>query len=99
MTNLLNELYEKKLRSNCNYEQINDSIIIYLGMDQFIIVNNYFGVIAVGVRGFSYEKQTSYIKYKLVNDSVSEVKVRKLIKKYENKLRVAHCIIDNNYVL
>lgn len=68
---------------------VKNNYITYLNTFQFIISNNYYGLIAIGERHYNYEKKCSQIEYNLINENVlNESEIKKIIKKYEIALKV-----------
>lgn len=96
---MLKELYNKKLRYNCSYYELKSEIysnllIIFLGTSDFIIVNNFFGVVAIGKRGFNFDKEQALYTYQLIENSIHISRIEQLIKTYEAKrLKIKNVLI------
>lgn len=88
--NFLDDLYNHKAKYNCSYYELKSKekpniIIMFLGSNEFIISNNYFGVVAVGVRGFDYDTETANYTIKQKGDFVFRSRLAKLCQKYETE--------------
>ena len=87
---MMKSLYDSKLKYNCSYyemkrENKSDLLIVFLGTSDFIITNNYWGVIAYGKRDFDFDKNISIYTYLQVNNHICKSEIERLIKKYEIK--------------
>ena len=60
-------------------------LIVFLGTSDFIIVNNYYGVVAFGVRSYNYDTETSTYKVKEQGEHIGRAKLSQLCRHYENK--------------
>ena len=91
MTDLFNELYNKKLIYNCCFKVLkrtdkSDLLLIYLGTSEFIIVNNYCGVVAYGTRKYNFDTNELFISYENKKDSfVNCSTIEKILTKHERE--------------
>ena len=88
--NFLEDLYNHKAKYNCSYYELKSKekpniIIMFLGSSEFIISNNYFGVVAVGVRSWNYDEQKATYKVQIKADKISRSRLAKLCQTYERK--------------
>lgn len=75
-----------------------NNYIIYLNTYQFIISNNYYGLIAIGERHYNYEKQCSEIECHIKNEKVmTNSQIDALIMEYEKVLNTpaTHILYKN----
>lgn len=100
MNDTIKKLYDEKLKYNCYCENITTNkngvlYLVYLGCNDFIIINNYYGVVAVGDRVFNYDTKQLNIKYEIINNNIYYGNVEKLLKKHENNFKTNSDIIIN----
>lgn len=86
----LQKLYNEKLKYNCTYatrETANgpDLAIIFLGTEDFIIISNYWGVVAMGQRSFNYDLMKATYNTIEKGGHIARSYIEKIIKKYETK--------------
>ena len=90
----ITELYHNLLKYNCGYAiqgtKDNQLIIVYLGCDNFIIINNHYGVVAYGSREWDDNKNKSLIDYVITKSNFTPGDIERLIINYEkNNLNIA----------
>ena len=74
--------------------QHGDEFISYLNTSNFIISNNYYGLLAYGERSYNYAKKTVFITYKIINHYViTNSTCEFLIKKFEKKINTKNVVI------
>jgi len=81
-------LYNSKLKYNCSYYEMkhkyrSDLLILFLGTSDFIITNNFFGVVAYGKRNFDFDNTKAIYTYKQIENSISKSDLVAIMKKYE----------------
>ena len=102
---MISELYNKTLRYNCSYYEMKSEVysnllIVFLGTHEFIITNNYFGVVALGRRSFDFDKRKAIYKYELKVNSIELSRIEQIIRKYEqNRLKINNISIERVGVL
>ena len=62
-----------------------DLLIIFIGTKDFLIVSNYWGVVALGSRSFDYDQQKALYTYERKANSVLHSRICSVIKQYEKK--------------
>ena len=87
---MIEKLYSEQLTFNCSYyemksENKSDLLIVFLGCSEFLITNNYWGVVAIGRRAFDFDTNTAKYKYTMTRQQVEASRLEKLIKTYEAK--------------
>lgn len=85
----LENLYNYKAKSNCSYYEKKsnkgDLLIVFLGCSEFLIVNNYWGVVALGVRSFDFDTNKALYKVKEKGNHYTRGTLESIITAYENK--------------
>lgn len=97
MKEFMKKLYDEKLRFNAAVQKATvnniEYNIIYIGTSDFIIINNFYGVVAVGSRSLAYglgdQIENINIYYEIKEPSVSHSTIETICKKYE-RLRLKH---------
>lgn len=95
----LDNLYEHKAKYNCSYYEKKsnkgDLLIIFLSCSDFFIVNNYWGVVAVGVRSFDFDNNTALYTIEEKGNHYTKSTLESIVRTYENKrLNIAKVKID-----
>ena len=62
-----------------------DLLIIFIGTKEFLIVSNYWGVVALGSRSFDYDQQKALYTYERKANSVFHSRICSVIRQYEKK--------------
>lgn len=95
--NLL-DLYENKLKFNCSFVTMKhngiDLLLVYLGTNDFVIVSNYNGVVALGKYRFDFDINEAFINYVIVKDYYNISTIENLIRKYERQVMKLKCKIN-----
>lgn len=79
--------------------QHGNDYISYLNTSNFIISNNYYGLLAYGERIYNYDKKTVFVTYKIVNHSIiTNSNCEFLIKKFEKKLNTENVVIKEEKI-
>lgn len=60
--------------------------LVYISTDEFMIINNFFGLIAYGERAFNFDEKNVIIKYKIVRNELTKNQIDNLLKRYEKRL-------------
>lgn len=100
MNDFIKNLYDKKLKYNCYCESMQTQkngvlYLVYLGCNDFIVINNYYGCVATGERVFNYDTKTINIKYTLFNENILKSYISSLLKKHEKNFKTNKEIIIN----
>lgn len=100
MNDIIKNLYDEKLKYNCYCESMQTQkngvlFLVYLGCNDFIVINNYYGCVAAGERVFNYDTKTINIKYILFNENILKSSISNLLKKHEKNFKTNKEIIIN----
>lgn len=96
----IKELYNDSLKYNATVESLQGKeygvlYLVYLGMNNFIVVNNYCGVLAYGSRNYSYDVKTVFIRYEFIEKNwVTPRTIERLLKKHEEALKTPNYQIE-----
>lgn len=85
----LKELYKSKLKFNCSYYLIksknSDLLVVFIGTDDFIISNHYYGCVAIGKRKFDFDDNKATYSYIQTCQSFYISSIEKALTSYERK--------------
>lgn len=86
---MINEEFKKYITTADNVYtiNINNEFMTYLNTRDFIIYNNYYGLLAYGCRYYNFDDEKVYIYYEFKRENITVYTVEKLIKKYEKLLK------------
>lgn len=84
-------LYNQTIKYNCSYCFVNQKnsefLLVFLGSDNFIVTNYYYGCVAYGKRKYDYEKEIIFYNCEIANASaIYKSTLERLLKKYEYKI-------------
>lgn len=91
MTDNIKELYENKLRYNASYYETTERgtrskyLIVFLGTNEFLIISNYYGCCACGVRSYDWDANMAKYTYTETKTEIKTSTIEKLINEYERK--------------
>ena len=98
MNKNIKSLYDEKLKYNCSFVTMkhnnSDLLLIYLGCNDFLIVSNYIGVVAVGHYRFNYDNNEAFITFEIIKDHYNVSTLEKIIIKYERSVMGLKCKIN-----
>ena len=97
---MVKKLYDETLKYNCSYYEMKSEIysnllIVFLGTNEFIITNNFLGVVALGRRSYDFDKQQAIYKWQPMSENIHFSRVEKLIRTYEaQRLKIHNISIE-----
>ena len=98
MKDFIKTLYDEKLKYNASFTTMKHNgssiLIVYISCDDFLIISNYNGVVAVGNYRFNWDIQEAFINYEIIKDFYTPRTLEKLILKYEREVMKLSCKIN-----
>lgn len=101
--NFLEKLNDEKLKYNCNYQVTTangrEFCLVYFGSHDFIIINSYYGCVAISGRHCIYDFETDkpeyiQIDYRMKEEAITKSIVEKIIRKNEKTFK---CNLEINF--
>lgn len=100
MNETIKNLYFNKLQYNCSYKLMkrkdrSDLMLVYLGCNDFVVISNYNGVVALGSRKYDFDKKELSIYYEVIKGNVvNHSACERLLASYEHEIMKLNCNIN-----